>query len=142
MRKESGNQHYRDFSSNEAADLKLHSTSKGAIPLGVTKKSVNTHPRGIALDEGDRDCSSHSPSLVLTPLTPIFHAGKPNPFATTGGMARGKEPAEKKEMFNVGCVYPVEGGKRTAVARETFSGIEKKEGILYLRSTEQSVRGN
>ena len=69
----------------------------------------------------------------MTPSIPSPQAGIPNPLATTGGRASGKELAEKKEMFNVGWVYPVEGGKRTEVAKDTFSGMEKKEGMVYLR---------
>jgi hypothetical protein len=82
---------------------------------------------------------SQAPSLLFTPSTPRPQAGHPNPFAITGGSESGKDAAEKKVMPRVGCpVFGTDGGIiRFCVARSTFSGIERKEGIEYLKRKEK-----
>ena len=65
---------------------------------------------------------------------PNPHLGHPIPFATRGGKASGNDAAEKKVMLSTGYGGLSAGGSRIPVASSVFSGIERKEGILYLHS--------
>jgi hypothetical protein len=61
--------------------------------------------------------------------------GHPNPVATTGGVAKGKEAAEQYVIERTGWVTLAGGGRRGALASSVFSGMDRKEGMLYLRAT-------
>ncbi len=67
----------------------------------------------------------------LTPSTPKPILGHPRPRATVAGNAKGKDAAERKEMASEG-LSEVGSGSSTSLARIAFSGIDKKEGMLYL----------
>jgi len=76
---------------------------------------------------------SHNPNRLFTPSTPNPAWGQPNPRATVVGSARGNEAAEKNDIAKVGVFDALFGVTRTFVARSTFSGMDRKEGISYLR---------
>ena len=73
------------------------------------------------------------PTRALTPSTPRPTLGQPNPLATVGGNANGKDAAEKNAIDNVGTGGLFTAGRSNCVARSVFSGIDKKDGMLYLR---------
>lgn len=77
---------------------------------------------------------SQEATRALTPSTPSPILGQPNPLAMVGGKAKGNDAAEKKVIARVGTGGLFAGGRRFCVARSVFSGIERKEGILYLQS--------
>jgi hypothetical protein len=52
--------------------------------------------------------------------------------ATTGGNASGNDAAEKKVIDRTGMGGLFDGGRSIWVASESFSGIAKNEGMLYL----------
>jgi hypothetical protein len=58
--------------------------------------------------------------------------GHPNPVAISGGNASGKDAADIKVIDRTGAGGLLGGGKSIWVASESFSGMAKKEGILYL----------
>lgn len=60
--------------------------------------------------------------------------GHPKPRATVGGKASGNDEAEKKEIERVGTgdLSDSRGGKRFLVASSIFSGMYRKDGMLYL----------
>jgi len=72
------------------------------------------------------------PMRELTPSVPKPILGHPNPVATTGGVANGMEAAEQYVIDNTGWVTLGDGGRRGAVASCVFSGMDRKEGMLYL----------
>ena len=103
---------------------------------------MNAHPRirgslplfpfffGSESELGICKSSNHLRSLPLIPSKP----GPPR--AMVGGKASGIEAAEKKVMESVGIGGSFGGGRRrTPVASENFSGIDKSVGILYLGPT-------
>jgi len=49
-----------------------------------------------------------------------------------GGKASGNEAADRNVMESVCNGGSFSGGRRTLLASETFSGIDRNEGILYL----------
>lgn len=57
-----------------------------------------------------------------------------------GGRLKGKAEAEKKVMARIGVGRSCFGGSRISVARETFSGMDKNEGMLYLRIVLRQLR--
>jgi len=75
----------------------------------------------------------------LTPSVPKPILGHPNPVATTGGVAKGKEAAEQYVIERTGWVTLAGGGRRGALARSVFSGMDRKEGMLYLRDHESLI---
>lgn len=79
---------------------------------------------------------SQRPTRALTPSTPSPAFGQPKPRATVGGKASGKDAAEKKVIASDGVGGSCEGlgGSRILVARSVFSGIDKKDGMLYLHT--------
>lgn len=68
----------------------------------------------------------------LTPSTPKPILGHPRPRATVAGNAKGKDAAERKEMESVVLSGVGSEGSSTSLARVAFSGIDRKDGILYL----------
>lgn len=75
---------------------------------------------------------SQNPNLLFTPSTPNPAWGQPKPRATVVGRARGNEAAEKKDIAKVGVPGILSDVTRAFVARSTFSGMDKNEGISYL----------
>ena len=54
-----------------------------------------------------------------------------------------KEAAEKKLMFRTGVDgSPSGGGSRTSVASFVFSGIDRKEGMLYLNGQNTRIQSS
>lgn len=76
--------------------------------------------------------NNHFPIRLLTPSTPNPHLGHPKPWAMVGGTASGNDAAEKNVMPKEGMGGLFAGGRRISVARETFSGMERKDGTSYL----------
>lgn len=76
----------------------------------------------------------------MTPSTPRPKLGQPNPVETTAGVAKGKEEAERYVIDRTGWVILVGGGKRRLVASSAFSGMERKEGMWYLRYHDLATR--
>jgi len=76
---------------------------------------------------------SQNPNLLFTPSTPSPAWGQPKPRATVVGSARGNEAAEKNDIAKVGVVGTSFGITKIFVASSTFSGMDKNEGIWYLR---------
>lgn len=76
---------------------------------------------------------SQNPNRLFTPSTPSPAWGQPKPRATVVGSARGNEAAEKNDIAKVGVVDALFGVIKIFVASSTFSGIDKNEGISYLR---------
>jgi hypothetical protein len=59
--------------------------------------------------------------------------GHPKPVETTAGVAKGKEEAEKYVIDKTGWVTSADGGRRGSIESCVFSGMYRKEGMLYLR---------
>jgi len=77
--------------------------------------------------------SSQNPNRLLTPSTPNPVWGQPKPRATVVGNARGNEAADKNDIAKVGVAGTSLGVTKILVASSTFSGMDKNEGISYLR---------
>lgn len=97
---------------------------------------MKAHPRTFGSFAPPSKSMSHDPTREFTPSTPNPALGHPKPRAMVGGKAKGKEEAEKKVMERMGVGRSCLGGMRICVARSTFSGMERKEGILYLKNKE------
>ena len=127
---------------------KLHSTSSGTMsaPTGCKKKSINVHAR-----IGTSATTPFSLSLAfatdwlsalrrkratreLTPSTPRPQLGQPHPVETTVGVAKGNDEAEKYVMDNVRSNTPGGAGKSSSVDSDVFSGMERNEGMWYLKA--------
>lgn len=65
--------------------------------------------------------------------------GHPSPAAITGGNASGKDAAERKEIDRTGMGGLFGGTISIWVASESFSGIAKNEGMLYLYERPQDA---
>jgi len=76
---------------------------------------------------------NQNPNRLFTPSTPSPAWGQPMPRATVVGSARGNEAAEKNDIAKVGVVGTLSGATKIFVASSTFSGMDKNEGISYLR---------
>ena len=76
---------------------------------------------------------SHNPNRLFTPSTPNPAWGQPKPRATMVGSARGNEAADRKDIARVGVVCTPFCVTKIFVASSTFSGMDKNEGISYLR---------
>jgi len=81
----------------------------------------------------DKVSSSQNPNRLFTPSTPSPAWGQPNPRATVVGNARGNEAAERNDIARVGVAGILFGVTKIFVASSTFSGMDKNEGIPYLR---------
>ena len=77
-----------------------------------------------------RRFNSHLASRLFTPSIPSPMSGHPNPVATVGGSASGKDAAEKKVIDSIGGLF--NGGVSILLACLNFSGIARKEDMLYL----------
>ena len=77
--------------------------------------------------------SSQNPKRLFTPSTPNPAWGQPRPRATVVGNARGNEAAERNDIARVGVAGTSFGVTKIFVASSTFSGMDKNEGISYLR---------
>ena len=80
-----------------------------------------------------KELISHNPNRLFTPSTPNPVWGQPKPRATVVGSARGNDAAEKNDIAKVGVVGASFGVTSALVASSTFSGMDKNEGISYLR---------
>jgi hypothetical protein len=78
---------------------------------------------------------SQNPNRLFTPSTPNPAWGQPKPRATVVGNARGNEAAEKNDIAKVGVVGAFFGVTKIFAASSTFSGMDKNEGISYLRTS-------
>jgi hypothetical protein len=76
---------------------------------------------------------NQDPNRLFTPSTPNPAWGQPKPRATVVGSARGNEAAEKNDIARVGVVGMSFGVTKIFVASSTFSGMDRNEGISYLR---------
>ena len=76
---------------------------------------------------------SQNPNLPFTPSTPNPALGQPKPRATVVGNARGNEAAEKNDIAKVGAAGLLFDATKIFVATLTFSGMDKNEGISYLK---------
>ena len=76
----------------------------------------------------------------LTPSIPKPRLGHPNPVATTEGAAKGKEAAEQNVIERTGRVTLVGGGMKGASASSVFSGMDRKDWMLYLRDHRLLIR--
>ena len=113
------------------------------LSSGSWKKSKNAQPRILGsvtevfseapcVPSLESSLRSHVPTRALTPSTPRPTLGQPNPLATVGGNANGKDAAEKNAIDNVGTGGLFTAGRSNCVARSVFSGIDRKDGMLYL----------
>lgn len=126
------------------AALKLHSSRRGitARSSGSSKKSMSVQPATLWPEmvvpfspfiSPVKALISHNPNRLFTPSTPNPAWGQPKPRATVVGNARGNEAAEKKDIAKVGVTGTLFGVTKIFVASSTFSGMDKNEGISYLR---------
>lgn len=76
---------------------------------------------------------SQNPNRLFTPSTPNPAWGQPKPRATVVGSARGNEAADRNDIAKVGVFGTLFDVTKTFVASSTFSGMDKNEGISYLR---------
>ena len=83
--------------------------------------------------------ASHLTTRALTPSTPSPILGQPSPRATVGGKASGKDAAEKKVTAREGVGRSARGGRRISVASWVFSGIERKDEMLYLEALRPGI---
>jgi len=65
--------------------------------------------------------------------------GHPNPVATTEGVAKGKEAAEQYVIERTGWVILAGGGRKGVMASCVFSGMDRKEVMLYLRNHKSGI---